>query len=216
MKTEKAKVAKVPFGSFEIDGLMMPDGSFAIGVPQVTSLFGILKHNASRDIKALLGKEFRSLKVGTELGNELINVLTLPDFEKVTFELAMKGNAKAQEFVRSLYGLSLHQLFCDAFEVEIDAEGRQKWLKKRQKTKIDFHPLTNQLKAHGMKDDFEFGLFIHIMQEKIGLKDGTRDLVDFDKLQELEDIQLRLVSYMECGVRPYEALAKYVERRKSR
>ena len=36
MKTEKAKVAKDPFGTFEIDGLMMPDGSFGVGVPQVT------------------------------------------------------------------------------------------------------------------------------------------------------------------------------------
>lgn len=216
MKTEKAKVAKVLFGSYEIDGLMMPDGSFGVGVPQVAGLFSFPQNYASQTLKRLLGANFRPHKTTTELGNELINVLTLPDFEKVTFELAIKGNAKAQEFVRSLYGLSIFQLFCDAFEVEIDAEGRQKWLKKRQKTKIDFHPLTNQLKAYGMKDDFEFGLFIHAMQEKIGLKDGTRDLVDFDKLQELEDIQVRLVSYMECGMRPYEALAKYVERRESR
>jgi hypothetical protein len=41
MITEKAKVAKVLFGSFEIDGLMMPDGSFGVVVPQAASLFYI-------------------------------------------------------------------------------------------------------------------------------------------------------------------------------
>lgn len=102
MKTEKAKVAKVPLGSFEIDGLMMPDGSFGVAVPQVASLFGIPNNNASRDIKALLGADFSFEKWATVLSPKAVNVIRLPDLKKLTFALAMKGNEKARELLEEI------------------------------------------------------------------------------------------------------------------
>jgi len=53
-KPVKAIVAQVKIGSKEIEGLMLPDGTFAVSVSQVASLFSLTRSNASRDIKRLL------------------------------------------------------------------------------------------------------------------------------------------------------------------
>lgn len=107
MKTEKAKVAKVPLGSFEIDGLMMPDGSFGVGVPQVSDLFLGIRNTASRDLKRLLGANFSPLKVATDFNNQLINVLTLDQLFDLTLALYNKKPlAKYMEFACEL-GLHL-------------------------------------------------------------------------------------------------------------
>lgn len=102
MITEKAKVAKVLFGSFEIDGLMMPDGSFGVVVPQAASLFYIPNNQTSRDFKALLGKDFSFEKWATVLNPKKVNVIRLPDLKKLTFALALKGNEKARELLEEI------------------------------------------------------------------------------------------------------------------
>lgn len=214
-KLKKAIVAKVQFGTFEIDGLLFEDGIYGVAIPQVASLFLDSHSQASQMLKRLMGKDFKTHKAKTPFNRNTTLSISLVDFEKVLAKLDRAGNVKAQEFRDGLVGLSLQQLFCDAFGVKFEAEQRQKWLEERFKTKKDFKPLTEQLKANGFTENYEYGLFVHKMQKMIGLEDGTRDSVDLRKLKQLDDIQTSLIAYMECGLKPYEALAKYSKKLKT-
>lgn len=57
----------------------------------------------------------------------------------------VKGNQKAVDFGVQLIGLSLHQLFCDAFNVKFEHEERQAHLKARQEGKDVRNILTNAI-----------------------------------------------------------------------
>jgi len=211
----KAIVAKVQFGTFEIDGLLFEDGSYGVAIPQVSDLFLDNRNTASRDLKRLMGKDFKTSKTKTPFNRNTTLSISLVDFEKVLAKLDRAGNVKAQDFRDGLVGLSLHQLFCDAFGIKFEAEQRQEWIEERFKTKKEFKPLTAQLKANGFTENYEYGLYIHKMQQLIELEDGTRDSADLGKLRDLSSIQTSLVAYMECGLKPYEALAKYSKKLKT-
>lgn len=214
-EVKKALVAKVPFGTFEIDGLLFEDGSYGVAIPQISDLFMTNRNTASRDLKRLLGEGFKTSKTKTEFNKNTTLSISLLGFERVLAKLDRAGNVKAQAFRDGLVGLSLQQLFCDAFGVKFETEQRQEWLEERFKTKKDFRPLTAQLKANGFTENCEYGLFVHKMQQLIGLENGTRDLADLRKLKELDNIQTSLIAYMECGLKPYDALAKYSKKLKT-
>jgi hypothetical protein len=145
-KTVKAVVAIVDIGHHKIQGLMLPNGDFAIAVPQVAEMFGTSKNTASRDFKRLLGDGFRPSKTSTELGNQKINVINLAAFEQILTKLDRDGNIKAQSFRDDLTGLALYQLFCDAFGIKRDEIDRQNWLKERQDGKFYRRSLTDAVK----------------------------------------------------------------------
>jgi len=144
--TSRAVVAPVKIGHIKIKGLMLPDGSFAIGVSQVASLFLIDSEQASRRFKALLGGDFQFDKAASELNPKAVNILTLPEFELLIQKLDRSGNIPAQEFRDSLTGLALHQLYCDAFGVKFEQQDRQLWLKERQDGKFYRRSLTDATK----------------------------------------------------------------------
>lgn len=205
----RANIAQVNIGPIVIEGLMDEDGEYYVAIPQIAELFQIEKNQASRYLKTLLGKSFSFLKLKTPLHSGEVNVVPLEAFEKVLFELAIKGNPKAIEMSRVLIGLSLHQLFCDSFGVKFESEDRQKWLSTRLKTKHDFRPLTDQLQKYGFKEPWEYARYISLMQEKIGVENGTRDFLEFDILLKLDNCQTYLTAYMDCGLNPYDALEKF-------
>ena len=203
-----AEITQVSFGAFEIEGLMDKNGDYYVAVPQVATLFQLSGSHASRDLKTLLGKGFRFTTFKTKLNPKAVNAIPIQEFEKLLLELVLKGNPKAIELSRALIGLSLHQLFSDAFGIKFEVADRQRWLACRFNTKHDFRPLTDQLQSYGFKERWEYGKFIHAMQAKIGLEDGTRDWAEYEVLNKLERAQTRLTAYMECGIQPYEALKK--------
>lgn len=205
----RAKVSQVNIGPIVIEGLMDEVGDYYVAIPQISELFSIPIKHASRDIKALLGKAFSIPKFKTPLHSGEVNAVPLEAFEKVLFELSLKGNPKAIEMSRVLIGLSLHQLFCDSFGVKFEREERQKWLSTRLKTKHDFRPLTDQLQKYGFKEPWEYARYISLMQEKIGVENGTRDFLEFDILLKLDNCQTYLTAYMDCGLNPYDALEKF-------
>ena len=145
--TSKAAVTPVKIGHIQIEGLMLPDGSFSIAFPQITSLFLIPTKHAARDFKTLLGIENPAPKVKTDLHSSPVNVLTLTEFEVLTFELALKGNQLAINFHRSLAGLALHQIFCDAFGIKFEKLDRQQWLEERQEGKHSRRSLTDAINS---------------------------------------------------------------------
>lgn len=97
--TVKAAVSVLTVGHISFEVLMLPDGSFAIAVPQVADLFQIAKDHASRDIKDLMGNGFEFEKVFSELHPKSVNTLSIDDFKKLANILAVRGNKKAQEFL---------------------------------------------------------------------------------------------------------------------
>lgn len=128
----RADYSEVAIGHLTLPGLMAEDGQFGIAAPQLAEQLSILIKNASRDFKAILGGDISFLKWISPLNSKAVNVLTLDQFKQIALSLALSGNAKAIEFVRVLLGMSLYQLFCDAFHTQIDGNDRQQWLKKSQ------------------------------------------------------------------------------------
>lgn len=131
MNILSAHVAEVKFGHISIAGLMDENRDYYVGIPQVASKFRFPIKHASRDIKALLGKDFSFPKLKTPLNSKAVNAIKLSDFERLMVELGFAGNKYAQDMTRALVGLSLHQLFSDAFGVNISKQDRQEFLKSR-------------------------------------------------------------------------------------
>lgn len=205
----KAQVTWVPIGNLTIEGLLLPDGSFGISLRQLRELAfpSTSQNNALRELKSACGKDFRILKFATEISNNPQWVISLEQLNFCLTELAFRGHAEARALVRLLNGLALHQLFCDAFGIKFEEEDRQLWLKVRQSTIDTFHPLTDELKRHGFTEPWEYGKFIHLFQQKLGIVDGTRDKQGNDKLNELMIAQATVTAYMKTGIKPYNALA---------
>jgi len=205
-----ASVTTVQIGPLSLQGLMSENGDFAIAVPQIADLIQTSRNTASRDLKRLLGKDSKTSiifdKWTTPFNKRGVNVLHIQDFERVLFEYALAGHAEAIAITRALMGLSLHQLFADAFGLKFEAEDRQRYLVERDIARHDFRPLTDQLKQHGFTN--EYARYVWAFQAKAGLKSGERDSTTATKLAMLNKIQTRLITLMECGVQPWEALKR--------
>lgn len=125
----KAKLAQICIGSnLSVEGLELPDGSFAVSVSQVATLFSVDSRQASRTLKPLLGDGFQFDKLVSELHPKAVNILSLTQFETVMIELAIKGNSQAIALLRALAGMALSELFKDAFDRASDAATRQVYL----------------------------------------------------------------------------------------
>jgi hypothetical protein len=95
-----------------------------------------------------MGKDFKTTKVKTSLNKNVTLMITLPDFLQVIKALSKKQDVVAQQLVDDLLGLSLQQLFCDAFGEKFEKEERQAWLKARQNGKQVRRTLTDAIKEY--------------------------------------------------------------------
>jgi hypothetical protein len=210
MSIVKSSVTDVQIGSLVLQGLMSENGDFAIAVPQFADLIKTSRNTATRDIKRLTGKGSKTSitfeQWATPFNNRGVNVLTLANFERILFEYAMAGHAEAIALSRNLIGLSLHQLFCDAFNLQFEADERQRWLVERDMARHDFRPLTDQLQRYGFTN--EYGRYVSAFQTKADMKSGERDTAPAFKLANLNRIQTRLITLMECGIEPWDALKR--------
>ena len=200
-----ATLATVKLGHLEFEGLMFEDGSYGIGVPQICSIFQFPIKHASRDIKALLGKDFQFPKARTTLHPKAVNVLQLIDFEKLLRKLDRKGIKAAQEITDDLIGLSLTQLFSDAFGKKFEKEERQNYLLARQQGKKARMSLTDGMKAWGEKTGLKpnyggattntyralFGKTKKELLEELGVEGNPtpRDFMTADHLSKLEQFE---------------------------
>jgi len=210
-----AEIADVPFGVFVIEGLMDENSDYYIGVPQICELFSFLNKNASRDIKQLIYKDSSFLKDFTQLRTPLnskpINAIPIVDFEVLLVALdRVKNNEKAKELRDSLTGLSLYQLFCDAFKIKFEVEERQQWLKARMLTKETFwflgaaieayylrHPRVEKYAYQNYSEVFDalnkalFGKRSRVIRAILGIGKNTlnRDHFGEESLKKIEMIQ---------------------------
>lgn len=111
----KAQIATIDLGFVKFDGLMMPDGEYAIAVPQVADLFQFSNSHTSRDFKALLGKDFQFTKANTELNPKAVNILNIKDFALLTVELSAKGHPTAKALNRAFVEESIQRRYDIAF-----------------------------------------------------------------------------------------------------
>ncbi|MBD1824397.1 hypothetical protein H6F51_18155 [Cyanobacteria bacterium FACHB-DQ100] len=221
MTTIKARIFPVPVGYLSIEGLENEavEQDFYVAASQVAEQFQFDKNQASRDIKRLLGNGFQFDKIQTSLNPKPVNAISLVMFEKLLFELALKGNQKAIGMSRDLIGLSLKQLFCDAAGRELDKQARQGYLKVRQASKstrktlqdeiaeyIDRNKLqgTNQAKwlysnttnklyrlLFGADNKKLQAILSCTFQEKVRDLMSTQDLLDVERI---ENLAMKLIS----------------------
>lgn len=79
-----AKVAPIPIGLIEIEGLLFSDGSFGVAIPQLDRLKLVPPNRSLKQLESLLGITLQShRKVKTELNPKAVNAIDLLDFEKV-------------------------------------------------------------------------------------------------------------------------------------
>lgn len=139
--TEKARITPLLIGKIQINGLMLPSGEFGILTSQIASLFSIPPHNSTRTFKRLLGKKsgFLQVKVIEHQTKKAMGYVTLSEFETIVAKLDRAGNKEAQLFRDSLVGLSLTQLWSDAFGVKFEKQQRLEYLEARQEHRQRFH-----------------------------------------------------------------------------
>ena len=84
-----ASVAQVAMGSITIEGLRLPNGDYAVAVPQIFDLFGEgagfsgTKSQASQELKHLMGEDFQMSTIRTKSGGEPVSIITLDQFTQV-------------------------------------------------------------------------------------------------------------------------------------
>ena len=221
----KAHVTKVQIGNLEIDGLMDEAGNYFVAVPQIATLVQIDKNQASRTLKPLLGAGFQFDRLKSELHPKAVNAISIQDFERTLAKLDRAGNKFAQDLRDSLVGLSLHQLYSDAFGVKFEAEDRQNWLIERGEGKEVRRTLTDAihdyLVSQGKGDAFGyyaritnqiyqgiFGLDANQIREQLGVPDNalTRDYLNSKEIRTVALIEDVVMNMIDDGTNPFEAV----------
>lgn len=95
---------------------MLPNGEYAIAVPQIADLFERSRSVASRDFKRLLGERFEASKISTEFNQAPINAVSISVFRLLVRELDKQGNRVASALVDAFFEESIERRFDTAFE----------------------------------------------------------------------------------------------------
>lgn len=206
----KAIIATVDFGFTQVEGLMLPDGSYAMGASQVATMFKLaLPQNASRDFKRILGKGSELFRHSTELSHNKATVLTLEQLKLVAFELSERGNILAKSFVKACVMEAIERRFDTAFGRKVTEDERNNWMKLRIRSKIVRRQFTDAVKdwgfAEGIKPDY--ARLTNIFYNTVKLRKGRDNYTD-DELFDLAYFERLVVDYIDNGFSPEQALRK--------
>lgn len=234
-----AVVAPVPFGAIEIEGLLLDTGEFAVALQQAASLFSVLPKSAQKWIQDSLSKDFQFFQVKTDRPrqsgkqNRPENALSLIDFERLLRKLDRKGNKTAQDMVDELVGLSLKQLFADAFNQKFEQEERQSYLAARQQGKVTRRSMTDAIKSWcdrhetpekvtGYSVTCSEALNLYLFGKKsaelkaerqIPIQKSLRDYLTSDELYQVDRIEDRVVELTDLDdIKPTDAIKLVIER----
>ena len=139
----KSIIAQIDLGFATIEGLMLPDGTYAVSVPQIAKLFSLESSNAARDVKTLvknstlvnLSNQEQENQIDFDCSNFIsqtqiegqrhkINVIYLEYFPLVIHELYKKDNKLAHAFADALFLEGLERRFDEVFKVKKTEEVR--------------------------------------------------------------------------------------------
>ena len=142
----KAQVATIDLGFAKFDGLMLPNGEYAIAVPQAALLFETSKNTASRDFKRLLGERFETSKTATGFNQAPINIISISVFRLLVRELDKQGNAIATALVDAFFEESVERRFDTAFGKKVSETEYNERLALRMKRLMARHAWTDVLR----------------------------------------------------------------------
>lgn len=137
----KATRASVQIGALEVDGFMLPDGSYRMSQTQAAESVGKSEINArrflsSKTIKALLGEGYTpdSLEIGSgdqSRGQSRFNALPLEVVTAYWLHQANQGNQQALTLVWALLTETLERRFDTAFGATRTEQERNERLQER-------------------------------------------------------------------------------------
>lgn len=116
----KAQVAVIDLGFTQFEGLMLPNGDYAVAIPQIATLIQSNPNTASRDFDRLLGEGFSPSKQSIEGTKALVNVVDLPVFTKILYAMAKRGNAISDALIQALLDEGFERRFDTAFGKKVD------------------------------------------------------------------------------------------------
>lgn len=132
--TSKAVVATVDLGFANIDGLMLPDGSYVASIPQLADIKLIPSGRSIKQLESLCGMTFQShQKIKSDLHPKAVNIIGLSDLSKLIRQLDKQGNLIARAFVDAILEEGLERRFDKAFGKQVEESERNKLLALRMK-----------------------------------------------------------------------------------
>lgn len=147
----KAIVATVRLGNTELEGLMLPDGSYCMGVSQIPKILpnSVRPNQASRTLKRNLGEDFQFDQCTSELNPKPVNTITLDQVEQVIEWAAFENNDKdAQSLIKALIKEGLERRFDVAFDKRRSEESYNQRLAQRMQGKQARWDLTDSIQAY--------------------------------------------------------------------
>lgn len=226
----QATVTQVPIGNIEIEGLLLEDGTFAVGIPQLASLNLVPANRSIKELEVFSGMRFQSpIKTKTKLNPKAINAISIKDLEELIVRMSAKGNQVALNLNLALVGLSLTQLFSDAFGIKFETEDRQAWLKDRQATKDSFWflvadidqyietygssaPQWHYINAFKAMSQGLFGKIPSDIKKELGIGSGelNRDHFGNESLRRIDCIQRLAKTSIAKGTKPTKAVQEAI------
>jgi hypothetical protein len=229
----KGTITNVNIGPLVIEGVLGDDGNLYVASRTLCSLFSAPQKNISRELKAILGEDSSAPQIVLTQEKEQnlptrLTCIPLTDFERVLRYYDRKGNAQAQQLTDVLIGLSLTQLFNDAFGLKFEKEERQEWMDKRLKGKATRRTHTDALMEWGIRttgqkpegklySDITNGIYQYCFRKTAaelkaekGIKKGQllRDFFSPKELSQVEAVEQVIMMAVDRGANPYTALAK--------
>ena len=138
-KPKKALVAIINYAGFEFPGLKLPNGEYALAVPQIAQLFQFDQNQGTRTIKRLLGKGFQFDRAASELNPKKVNIILLKDFGRLVNAIARsqdKAYLKARQLAYALQDASVTTTLEQAFDLAFDNKQALEDYQERQKARV--------------------------------------------------------------------------------
>ena len=112
----KAVTAPVDLGFAQIEGLMLPDGSYCVAISQLAEIKLVPQNRSLKQLQALTGLPFPShRKTQSDLNSKPVNIIDLNDLSKLIRQLDKQGNELARAFVDVILEEGLQRRFDTAF-----------------------------------------------------------------------------------------------------
>lgn len=147
----KAIVAKVKLGNIEFEGLMLSDGSYRMGVSQLSLILpnSVPPKNVSRTLKRNMGEDFPFLRCTSELNSKPLNTITLDQVkEAIKWAAFQKQDQEAQKLIDALMQETLERRFDNAFDKRQSEEAYNQRLSQRMQGKAVRWDLTDSIQAY--------------------------------------------------------------------
>lgn len=225
----KGNSTTVQMGPISVVAVLTDDGNLYVTVQSLATLFQLTPNHATKTVKALLGEASSLPQISLEgegPNKSKNNCIALSDFERVLFELVLRGNPQAIELSRALIGLSLTQLFSDAFGLKFDGDDRRKYLELRMKSKGTRRSFTDEAQLyyrakHGKDPSGPyyaaltnkvyqklFGETAEELKTKFKVPKGKllRDYLPEKMLHQVEASETMLCRWLDNGLSPDEAM----------